>query len=149
MATHSSRAIPEDVAVAFCYGGSTHAVVMASLADLNSLKRSYKAYLHTSDPRMTAIAAYVTAYAQFELDNEVAPTADDPMLGDAALEAALASATKTGRVSPAVLDQAKEILGVGGAEGKIDQIRGTLTKTPIEETKPGEEAQPGVMTSVE
>ncbi|MGO8174828.1 hypothetical protein ACC764_30600 [Rhizobium ruizarguesonis] len=98
----------------------------AQLAGLNSLKRNYKALMHTSDPRMTAIAAYAVAYAQYELDNGIEPAADDPLLGDQALEDALASATKTGEVSPAVLDEAKTILGVGDANGKIDQIRTSL-----------------------
>ncbi|MBY3465788.1 hypothetical protein HFN80_17570 [Rhizobium laguerreae] len=98
----------------------------AQLAGLNSLKRNYRALMHTSDPRMTAIAAYAMAYAQYELDNGIEPAADDPLLGDEALEDALASATKTGEVSPAVLDQAKTILGVGDANGKIDQIRTSL-----------------------
>ncbi|NKK67732.1 hypothetical protein [Rhizobium leguminosarum] len=98
----------------------------AQLAGLNSLKRNYKALMHTSDPRMTAIAAYAMAYAQYELDNGIEPAADDPLLGDEALEDALASATKTGDVSPAVLSQAKTILGVGDANGKIDQIRTSL-----------------------
>ncbi|MBY5702420.1 hypothetical protein HFO38_06720 [Rhizobium leguminosarum] len=98
----------------------------AQLAGLNSLKRNYKALMHTSDPRMTAIAAYAVAYAQYELDNGIEPAADDPLLGDEALEDALASATKTGDVSPAVLSQAKTILGVGDANGKIDQIRTSL-----------------------
>jgi len=98
----------------------------AQLAGLNSLKRNYKALMHTSDPRMTAIAAYAVAYAQYELDNGIEPAADDPLLGDQALEDALASATKTGEVSPAVLDEAKTILGVGEANGKIDQIRTSL-----------------------
>lgn len=99
------------------------------LAGLNSLNRSYKAYLHTSDPRMTAISAYAVAYAQYELDNGVEPSESDPILGDQALEDALASATKTGEVSPATLEMAKSILGVGDAEGKIDQIRATLKPT--------------------
>jgi hypothetical protein len=38
----------------------------------------------------------------------------------------LASATNTGEVSPVVLDEAKTILGVGDANGKIDQIRTSL-----------------------
>ncbi len=74
---------------------------------------------------MTAIAAYATAYAQYELDNGTEPASDDPILGDDALEEALA-ATKTGIVSPAVLNEAKTILGVGDAVGKIDQIRDSL-----------------------
>ncbi|WP_027668886.1 hypothetical protein [Rhizobium leguminosarum] len=106
--------------------GTKEKNLSAQLAGLNSLKRNYKALMHTSDPRMTAIAAYAVAYAQYELDNGIEPAADDPLLGDEALEDALASATKTGEVSPAVLDQAKTILGVGDANGKIDQIRTSL-----------------------
>ncbi|MBB2700387.1 hypothetical protein EFD56_20905 [Rhizobium phaseoli] len=98
----------------------------AQMAGLNSLKRNYRALMHTSDPRMAAISAYAVAYAQYEIDNGIEPAADDPVLGDRALEDALASATKTGEVSPAVLDRAKTILGVGDADGKIDQIRTSL-----------------------
>lgn len=101
--------------------------VASELAGLNSLNRSYKAYMHTSDPRMTAIAAYAMAYAQFELDNGIEPAIDDPVLGDAALEKALSSATKTGDVSPAAFAEAKTILGVGDADGKIDEIRESLS----------------------
>ncbi|TAU53731.1 hypothetical protein ELI43_13465 [Rhizobium leguminosarum] len=106
--------------------GTKEKNLSAQLAGLNSLKRNYKALMHTSDPRMTAIAAYAVAYAQYELDNGIEPAADDPLLGDQALEDALASATKTGEVSPAVLEEAKTILGVGDANGKIDQIRTSL-----------------------
>ncbi|MET3753267.1 hypothetical protein ABID08_000606 [Rhizobium binae] len=98
----------------------------AQMAGLNSLKRNYRALMNTSDPRMAAISAYAVAYAQYEIDNGIEPSADDPLLGDQALEDALASATKTGEVSPAVLDEAKTILGVGDADGKIDQIRTSL-----------------------
>ncbi|KRB57066.1 hypothetical protein ASE04_28610 [Rhizobium sp. Root708] len=109
----------------------------AELAGLNSLNRSYKAYLHTSDPKMTAISVYAIAYAQYELESGTEPSADDPLLGEEALEEALTSATKTGAISPAALDKAKSILGVGDAEGKIDQIRATLTPiTPVEPTDP-------------
>jgi hypothetical protein len=101
--------------------------VASELAGLNSLNRSYKAYMHTSDPRMTAIAAYAMAYARFELDNGIEPAIDDPVLGDAALEDALAAATRSGEVSPAAFDEAKTILGVGEADGKIDQIRESLS----------------------
>ncbi|WP_112436352.1 hypothetical protein [Rhizobium sp. AN80A] len=114
----------------------------AELAGLNSLNRSFKAYLHTSDPRMTAISAYAVAYAQYELDNGVEPSEDDPILGDQALKDALASATKTGEVSAAALEKAKSILGVGEAEGKIDQIKATLTPT-----KSTEDADPAVVRS--
>ncbi|MDV4177013.1 hypothetical protein R1521_00635 [Rhizobium brockwellii] len=106
--------------------GTKEKNLSAQLAGLNSLKRNYKALMHTSDPRMTAIAAYAVAYAQYELVNGIEPAVDDPLLGDQALEDALASATKTGEVSPAVLDEAKTILGVGDATGKIDQIRTSL-----------------------
>ena len=103
--------------------------IHSELAGLNSLNRSYKAYMHTSDPKMTAISAYAMAYAQFELDNGIEPAADDPVLGDAALEDALAAATRTGEVSPAALAEAKTILGVGDADGKIDQIRESLSNS--------------------
>ncbi|WP_018899587.1 hypothetical protein [Rhizobium sp. 2MFCol3.1] len=99
----------------------------AELAGLNSLNRNYKAYLHTSDPRMKAISAYAVAYAQYELDNGIEPSENDPILGDQALQDALALATTTG--GSVALQRAKSILGVGEAEGKIDQIRATLTPT--------------------
>jgi len=98
----------------------------SDLAGLNSLNRSYKAYLHTSDPRMSAISAYAVAYAQYELHFGAEPSVDDPILGDQALKDALTSATKTAEVSPAALARAKSVLGVGDANGKIDQIRATL-----------------------
>jgi hypothetical protein len=95
----------------------------AQMAGLNGLNRNYRALLHTSDPRMAEISAYSTAYARYELRYGVSPSADDPVLGDDALAAALSSATRKGSVSPAVLERAKAILGVGDAFGKIDQIR--------------------------
>jgi len=100
--------------------------VSAQLAGLNSLNRNYKALMHTSDPRMTAISAYAMAYARYEIANGTEPSPDDPLLGDDALEDALASATKSGEISPAAFDRAKTILGVGDANGKIDQIRESL-----------------------
>jgi len=98
----------------------------AELAGLNSLKRNYHALMNTADPKMAAISAFAVAYAQYELTNGIAPPADDPVLGDAALEAALASATKTGTVTPDALSWAKDTLGVGSAVGKIDQIRESM-----------------------
>lgn len=98
-------------------------------AGLNSLKRNYQAYLHTSDPRMTAVAAYAVAYARYELDHGTEPAPTDPALGDDALEKALAPQTRTGQVSPAELSKAKSILGVGDANGKIDQIRASLERS--------------------
>ncbi|MBY5400863.1 hypothetical protein [Rhizobium leguminosarum] len=113
----------------------------AELAGLNSLKRNFHALMKTADPRMAAIAAFSTAYAQYELTNGVAPPADDPLLGDAALTAALAAATKTGTVTPAALGWAQETLGVGTAVGTIDQMRDALAaaaptpETPAAETE--------------
>ncbi len=119
----------------------------AHLASLNSLNRNYKAYLHTSDPKMAAISAYAVAYAQYELDNGTEPSVDDPLLGDEALRVALASATRTGEVAAATLDKAKSILGVGDADGKIDQIRATLTPTaPAAATDPGTPTDPVTST---
>ncbi|OWO93367.1 hypothetical protein B5E41_18965 [Rhizobium esperanzae] len=129
----------------------------AQLAGLNSLKRNFHALMKTADPRMAAIAAYATAYAQYELANGVAPPADDPVLGDAALTAALASATKTGTLTPEALAWAKDTLGIGTAVGTIDQMRDALaaaapiaeepvaetptTETPATETPTGETAE--------
>ncbi|NKE90551.1 hypothetical protein HER20_29040 [Rhizobium sp. BUS002] len=91
--------------------------------------------MNTADPRMAAISAFATAYAQYELANGAAPPADDPALGDAALAAALASATKTGTVSPEALSWAKDTLGVGTAVGTIDQMRETMAaQAPAAET---------------
>ncbi|MFB2603047.1 hypothetical protein ACE04B_13675, partial [Rhizobium phaseoli] len=107
----------------------------AELAGLNSLKRNFHALMNTADPRMAAISAFATAYAQYELANGAAPPADDPALGDAALAAALASATKTGTVSPEALSWAKDTLGVGTAVGTIDQMRETMAaQAPAAET---------------
>ena len=97
----------------------------SELKGLNSLKRNYNAYLNTSDPRMTAISAYVRDYAQYEIDMGVAPTIDDPVLGDEALRDALGEFTGQ-PVTDKTLDWAKDVLGVGTAEGKIDQVRDTL-----------------------
>ena len=108
----------------------------AELAGLNSLKRNYHALLNTADPKMAAIKAFATAYAQYELTNGIAPPADDPLLGDAALMAALAAATKTGTVSPEAFSWAEETLGVGPAVGKIDQIRENMAaQAPATETE--------------
>ncbi|MBX4888858.1 hypothetical protein [Rhizobium bangladeshense] len=114
----------------------------AQLAGLNSLKRNFHALMKTADPRMSAIAAFSTAYAQYELTNGVAPPADDPLLGDAALSAALAAATKTGTVTPEALGWAKDTLGVGTAVGTIDRMRETIAaqavETPATETETGD-----------
>lgn len=101
----------------------------AELKSLYSLRRNYHAYLNTSDPKMAAVSAYAIAYAQYELDNGTEPSVTDPVLGDAALVDALASATKTGEVSPEVFEEAKAILGIGDERGKIDEIRESLRAT--------------------
>ncbi|MBX5052546.1 hypothetical protein [Rhizobium lentis] len=119
----------------------------AELAGLNSLKRNYHALMNAADPKVAAISAFATAYAQYELANGVAPPADDPVLGDAALTAALASATKTGTVSAEALSWAKDTLGVGTAVGTIDQMRDALAaaapeaETPVAETETATEIE--------
>jgi hypothetical protein len=106
----------------------------ASAAGLNSLNRNYHAYINSSDPRMTAISAYVMAYAEFEAENGPDAIPTDPALSDDALRDALESFTKGGVVTDATLDRAKDILGVGPAVGKIDQIRDTLPQTTPDTT---------------
>jgi hypothetical protein len=93
---------------------------------LSSLNRNYHAYMHSNDPRLAPVAAYVMAYAEFEKVSgpDVVPT--DPALSDEALREALTGFTKGGVVSDDALAEAKEILGVGPAVGKIDEIRETL-----------------------
>lgn len=94
---------------------------------LRSLNRNFHAYLNSNDPRMTAVAAYVEAYAEFEAENGVDAIPTDPALSDEALREALAGFTKDGVVTDGMLDEAKSILGVGPDEdGKIDEIRETL-----------------------
>ncbi|APO71549.1 hypothetical protein IE4872_PD01022 (plasmid) [Rhizobium gallicum] len=93
---------------------------------LSSLNRNYHAYMHSNDPRLAPVASYVMAYAEFEKVSgpDVVPT--DPALSDEALRLALTGFTKGGVVSDDALAEAKEILGVGPAVGKIDEIRETL-----------------------
>ena len=81
---------------------------------------------------MTAIAAYAVAYAEFEAANGVDVEPTDPALGDEALRDALASFTKDGVVTDAMVDEAKSILGVGDEFGKIDEIRETLPEPETE-----------------
>lgn len=109
----------------------------SEVAGLSSLNRNYHAYLHSNDPRMAAISAYAMAYAEFEKVNGVDAIPADPALSDEALREALASFTKGGVVTDAALAKAKDILGVGPAVGKIDQIRDTLPE-PEPVTEPTE-----------
>lgn len=106
----------------------------SNTAGISSLNRNYHAYLNSNDPRMAAISAYAIAYAEFEAENgtDVIPT--DPALSDDALRDALASFTKDGVVTDDTLATAKDILGVGPAVGKIDQIRDTLPEPTTTET---------------
>lgn len=106
----------------------------AELAGLNSLNRNYRAYLNSSDPRMSAIRNYVTAYATYELASGIDTVPTDAALDDEALRAALQAAAKPGAVvDDATLDWAKELLGVGPAVGKIDEIRKELAAAmPVE-----------------
>ncbi|MBZ7926447.1 hypothetical protein LAC79_32250 [Ensifer adhaerens] len=104
---------------------------------LRSLNRNYHAYLNSSDPKMAGISAYAIAYAEFEAENGVDAIPTDPALSDEALREALAGFTKDGVVSDDMVDDAKEILGVGPAVGKIDEIRETLP--PVDETDPDAE----------
>lgn len=98
----------------------------AKTPGLRSLNRNYHAYLNSKDPRMTAIAAYALAYAEFEAANGVDAIPTDPELSEEALREALVGFTKNGVVTDATLDEAKSILGVGAEVGKIDQIRESL-----------------------
>lgn len=98
----------------------------AKTPGLRSLNRNYHAYLNSNDPRMTAVAAYALAYAEFEAANGVDAIPTDPELSDEALRDALAGFTKDGVVTDATLNEAKSILGVGTEVGKIDQIRESL-----------------------
>ncbi|OCP00502.1 MULTISPECIES: hypothetical protein [unclassified Ensifer] len=91
-----------------------------------SLNRNYHAYLNSNDPKMAAVSAYAIAYAEFEAENGVDAIPTDPALSDEALREALASFTKDGVVTDDMVDEAKGILGVGPAIGKIDDIRNTL-----------------------
>ncbi|OOG61808.1 hypothetical protein B0E45_32235 [Sinorhizobium sp. A49] len=99
---------------------------------LRSLNRNYHAYINSNDPRMAAVSAYAMAYAEFEAENGVDAIPSDPALSDEALRDALASFTKDGIVTDEVLDEAKDILGVGPEVGKIDQIRDTLPPPTVD-----------------
>ncbi|WP_457584392.1 hypothetical protein [Ensifer canadensis] len=93
---------------------------------LRSLNRNYHAYLNSNDPRMAAVSAYAIAYAEFEAENGPDAIPSDPALSDEALRDALAGFAKDGVITDDILDEAKDILGVGPEVGKIDQIRDTL-----------------------
>lgn len=118
----------------------------SKLGSLNSLKRDYHAYMNSQSPEIAAIRAYVMAYAQFELENGAGAEPIDPALSDEALSAALISAANknisTGQsiegkaVDSEVLTWAKDVLGVGSAIGKIDQVREELAAQQATEVEP-------------
>ncbi|MDF8357722.1 hypothetical protein P4608_27065, partial [Ensifer adhaerens] len=87
-------------------------------------------------PKMAAVSAYAIAYAQFEAENGVDAIPADPALSDEALREALAGFTKDGVVTDDMVDEAKGILGVGPAVGKIDEIRGTLPPQTVVVVEP-------------
>nr|CAD6606612.1 hypothetical protein RKHAN_01909 [Rhizobium sp. Khangiran2] len=102
-------------------------VSRSELKGLNSLNRNYHAYLNSNDPRMEAVSTYAMDYAQFEIDNGVSPSETDAILGDEALRDALSAFTDD-PVSDEMLEEAKAVLGVGTADGKIDEIRSELER---------------------
>lgn len=127
-------------------------VLAAKLGGLNSLNRNYHAYLNSNDPRMAAIRAYVVAYAQFELDNGIDAIPTDPALSDEALSAALLSAANKNIstvqqpddlvvADPEVVAWAKDVLGVGSAVGKIDQVRDVMASEQLSEGQADEVAE--------
>lgn len=106
---------------------------------MNSLNRNYRALVNAADPKLSAVTAYVTAYAAYEIANGVAPPADDPVLGDAALAAAL-GAVATDAATEETVSWAKDVLGVGPAVGKIDQLRQSIElQSAIEANPPAAE----------
>jgi hypothetical protein len=88
---------------------------------------------------MAAIRAYVMDYAEFELKNGTNAIPTDPALSDDALRSALAQSSKTGVVTDKTLAEAKDILGVGPAVGKIDQVRDALERSTVD-TAPSDDA---------
>ena len=105
---------------------------VTEVGSLNSLKRNYHAYMNSQDPKMAAVRAYVMGYAEFELQNGTNAVPTDPALSDEALRSALAQASKTGVVTDRRLAEAKDILGVGPAVGKIDQVRDALERSTVD-----------------
>lgn len=92
---------------------------------LNSMKRNYHAYLNSSDPKMAALAAYVKAYAEFEIQYGVTAVPTDPALSETALVSALEQLANR-PVTDEELAEAKSILGAGTDTGKIAEVRDAL-----------------------
>jgi hypothetical protein len=95
----------------------------AKLAGLNSLQRNYHAYLNSQSARFAPVFDFVVGSAKgmTELDQDV-------------LRQALLEAANENRVAQygdnyldaEVMDWATDVLGVGPADGKIDEVRETL-----------------------
>ncbi len=94
---------------------------------LSSLRRDYHAYLNSKDPKMAALAAYVKAYAEFEIQYGTTAVPTDPALSDNALRSALAQLSNK-PVTDQTLAEAKSILGVGTNSGKIAEVRDALER---------------------
>lgn len=92
---------------------------------LNSMKRNYHAYLNSKDPKMAALAAYVKAYAEFEIQYGVTAVPTDPALSETALVSALEQLANR-PVTDEELAEAKSILGAGTDTGKIAEVRDAL-----------------------
>ncbi|MBB4568709.1 hypothetical protein [Rhizobium leucaenae] len=132
-ATHVSKSAAADEKLEK-HGVTKTKTQAAALGSLNSLKRNYHAYMNSKDPKMAAIRAYVMDYAEFELKNGTNAVPTDPALSDEALRSALAQESKTGVVTDKTLAEAKDILGVGPAVGKIDQVRDALERSTVAPT---------------
>ncbi|MFS8050370.1 hypothetical protein [Rhizobium sp. BR 314] len=100
---------------------------------LHSLNRNYHAYLNSKDPKMAALAAYVKAYAEFEIQYGTTAVPTDPALSDNALRSALQQLSNK-PVTSQELAEAKSILGAGTNKGKIAEVREALEKKSETET---------------
>ena len=98
--------------------GSLH----ARLGGLNSLQRNYHAYLNSQSPRFAPVFDYVRDSA------EGVPDPDDVALKEALLDAANENrvARYDDYLNDDVMKWSKDVLGVGAADGKIDEVRETL-----------------------
>lgn len=89
------------------------------------MKRNFHAYLNSNDPKMAALAAYVKAYAEFEIQYGVTAVPTDPALSETALVSALEQLANR-PVTSEEIAEAKSILGAGTDTGKIAEVREAL-----------------------